>query len=170
VDERARNVGAPALPAGETPVAPIQELLQADGVCKERNPPTKLDGRHAVEACPDLQVLPDRQEVVQHRVLEDDADASPDLVVFRAHGVAVDADGPAVRRQHGAHGIDRRCLPGAVGAKEGKQGAFLHGEADSAHRRQRPVSLHEVPDLDHAAHSFLPIPQHRTSDLSLPAA
>ena len=84
-----------------------------------------------VDAAVQLDVLGDRQVLVQGEPLAHVADVALDDLALGEDVAADDARLPAARRQQPGQHPDRRRLAGAVGAEESEDFAFAHVERDA---------------------------------------
>src|SRR5262249_36280638 len=105
-------------------------------------------GRHAIDEAVEVQVLVERQAIVEARLLEHDAKIPTTLDWILDDIDAVDAGGAAVGPQDGAKDVQQGRLAGAVGAKQREQLIRLHLEADIIESERAAVALAHGDDLD----------------------
>jgi hypothetical protein len=143
--------------APDRKVSGILPLLDIQQSQDEPDPFLHLRLRHVIEVAVELQVLPDREPLVQRAFLENDPDVLADLGFPQGHVVPVDPQGPRCLFLDGAKGVDGRALPRPIGPQEGEDAAFLHGKGNVVHGRKVAVFFGEAFDFDalgcHAAFS-----------------
>ena len=149
VDEGAGDL-EPPLHAGRkrahqavAPVGKLDELQQfVDAAAAPR-------ARHAIDEAMEIEVLVDRQAVVEARLLEHHAEAAPRLQRPGDDIDAVDGGAAAVGPEDGAEDVQQRRLAGAVRAEQREQFAAADVEADCVERQRAAVTLGHAVDLDH---------------------
>ena len=104
---------------------------------------------HGVESGVEAEVLLGGQVGVEGRVLEDEADVAPDLVLFGPRVVAGDRCRPGGRVRERAEDLDRRGLAGTVRPEEPEGLAPGHLEVDATYRLDLAVALGEPGDGNH---------------------
>jgi hypothetical protein len=147
-DERERKVEASQLSARERAHARFALLAETD----------ELDHLAHV-SCPlviageELEDLPDGEEGVHGRGLEDDADARPKVAAGAGRIGAENLHRAFVPAPVALEDLDGRRLAGAVRPEEGEHLARLDAEADPVEDLARAVRLLQAGDLDrgHAA-------------------
>ena len=104
--------------------------------------------REAVDAGDELQVLLDRQVLVEAEALRHVADVALDLVALGQDVVAERRAPAAVGREQPAHHAQRGGLAGAVGAEEAVDLAAHHAHGQVAHHHLAVEGLGQAFDLD----------------------
>ena len=118
-EQGAGDLQAAAHAAAVGPDDIVGALGQPDRGEQRGDPP--LGVRHAPQPRVQPQVLGAAEVVVEHAVLEDDADRAPDRDGVGPHVVAADRRLPARRPHQGGEHADRGGLARAVGAQAGRR-------------------------------------------------
>ena len=148
VHEAARDLQAPSHAAGvglDRLVTPVPEVDHLEHLAHPRWDDPGVD---AVELGVQAEVLLGGEVAVERRVLEHEADVPADVVALIDDVEAAHAGGAGGGPHEGAEHVDRRALPGAVGAEEAEDLTASDGERDSADGLSLAVGLDEGLDLD----------------------
>ena len=132
----------------ELATVPVDELAQ--GAQIDEQLPWQGIG---VEAGEQTQGIAHRQEILQRRVLELDADAG---AIIRAARGAVKQDPAAVRSEDPLQQLDGRGLARPVRAEQAETAAGGNGKAEPVHRLDAGEVLDEIDDLDDGCHGVSP--------------
>ena len=107
-----------------------------------------LFGRNAIDAAVKIDVLLDRQILVEREFLAHVADVRLDPLGLAANVKTADRAAAAGRRQDAAEHADRRRLAGTVGSQKTKDLSFRHVEADAIDRHEAAETPLQVVDRD----------------------
>ena len=130
VQEGAHDEQAPLHAARESPNAIVDDIRELDVAQELLDARAPLCPRHVMQARMKLQVLPDREVLVEVDVLRHDADQGLDAPCIMARVEAVVADDPRRRLCLHRHHADGRRLARAIGAEQAEDLA-----APDAHRQ-----------------------------------
>ena len=140
MEQGARNVDAPALPAGESADRAVQDGSEVQQLRELRQPLRECRAPDAVERGPALQVVPHAQRPVQYGILKHHAKLAPDPVRVAVRIRAVNFHAAAILGQLAAQDVDGGGFARAVDAEEGEQLSLLHAEAQVLYRLYLPQS------------------------------
>ena len=157
MEQGARNVDAPALPAGESADRAVQDGSEVQQLRELRQPLRECRAPDAVERGPALQVVPHAQRPVQYGILKHHAKLAPDPVRVAVRIRAVNFHAAAILGQLAAQDVDGGGFARAVDAEEGEQLSLLHAEAQVLYRLYLPKALAQVINPDDVMHIF-PVP------------
>ena len=118
-------------------------------------------GRHAVDEPVEIEVLVDRQAVVERRLLEHHAEAAPRRQRLGDDVDAADPRGAAVGLEDGAEDVEQRRLAGAVRPEQREQLVAADREADIVERERAAVALAHALDHDLRCHDLRCALRHR---------
>src|SRR5262249_32773809 len=96
----------------------------------------------------EIQVLVEREPVVEARLLEHDAEVAAAFNRILDDVDAVDQRLAAVRPQDGAEDVQQRRLAGTIGPEQRKQLARRHLEAHIVERKRAAIALAHAFDLN----------------------
>ena len=125
--------------AGERPGEAPAVRAHADALEELRGAEPGLGRWNRVEPGPQVEVLVDRQVLVEGEPLRDETEG----------GGRVASDRPPGRGDDAGHEAEERRLAGAVGADEGEELPSRDVEVDAAERGVRSEALHEAAGFDH---------------------
>ena len=157
VDQGPDDVHPAALTAGELVITPLPDLRQLEALHIGGQTGLGFPGGETVIGPPGQKILLHSEHVVQHRVLEHNADACPDRVVLFSQGVAQDPGLAGGLFQDRTQDVDGGGFARAVFPQQGKELPLSHGEGDALHGGHVPIVLDEAVDLDGRIHSVPPV-------------
>ena len=111
-------------------------------------PPRDRRGSRESRAGDELEVLADREILVEAELLRHVAGLALDPLAVTHEIVAEAGAAAAVGRQQAADHAQGRGLAGAVGTEEAADAALLDGEAETVDDGARAVTLDEIVDVD----------------------
>ena len=123
-------------------------LGEGEALAERAPAPLELRAGEPVEAGVELDVLPDRQTLVEAHLLAHVADPVAHAPGVTDHVDAVDLDRPLRRPEKPDQHPDRRALPRAIGAEKGEDGPRLHLDAEVIHGGEVAEPLGEAARAD----------------------
>src|SRR5262245_4507211 len=132
-------------------LAPVGELDEGEHLVDAL---PSQNRRHAVDEAVEIQVLAERQTIIETRLLEHDAQVPAAFDRILDDVDAVNPSRAAVGPQDGAEDVQQGCLAGAVRAEQREQLVGLHIEADIVERELAAVTLGHGEDLDGGRRKF----------------
>ena len=146
------NVNTPALPSGQLAYGPPQQIRKVQQLCKLLQPFAERLPLDAVQGSPALEVVPDGQSLVQHRVLKDHPQHPADPFHVRVGVFPADGDAAAVLPELSAEDGDGGGFAGTVDPQKGKQLPRAHMEGQIPHRMHLSEGLVQPLDFDDVFH------------------
>ena len=135
MDKRAHDEQAALHAAREAAHAIVAHVLELDVAQELTDARLALAFPHVMEACMELEVLADREVLVEIHVLRHNTDEPLDGLLVAAHVRAVVADAARRRLHEQRHHADRRRLACAVRAEQAERLALANGERQVFDRR-----------------------------------
>ena len=148
MQQGARDLDAPHLPAGENTRFVFRTFAEADASQRRVRAPSRFGGADAVQGRVIDHVLQDSEVEIESARLKDDADPAQGLARRLGEVAAEDRDAPVARREEPGDEREERALAGPVETEQHHELAGRNRQADIVERLARAIAVAEACDFE----------------------